>query len=294
MPKQASIVGGFLPYCGYLLKDIGARLSIMAHYLDSPRTLYPIARHQNIRAYRGLLPFTDDAAFIAANAYVCGNVVLGHDSCVFYHTVLRNYHTRQRTEIGDGTVLLDRSTIMGQVRVGSRTLIGIGASLDCCDVGDEVFVGHGASIALNAVLENGCVVAAGTAIPKDARVYSGELWAGNPGQKVGDIEVEELKRVQEMIHRYVEQGKAHAQAIADHIEESATLDENWLKGQLEKAEKQQQQVALENKLEIPLEARRFLEPRVYMRRPELHQRTSYPVNRVAPWMPKAADQTANA
>lgn len=294
MPKQACVVGGFIPYCGLLLKDIGARLSIMAHFLESPRALYPITRHQNIRAYRGILPFTDDAAFVAANAFVCGNVVLGHDSCVFYHAVLRNYHTRQRTEIGDGAVLLDRSTTMGQVRVGARSLIGIGATLDCCDVGDDVLVGHGASIALNAVLENGCVVAAGTAVPKDARVYSGELWAGNPGQKVGDVEVDELRKVQEMISKYITQGKAHAEAIAAHVEETSNMDEEWLKKKIIEVDKQQQQVALENKVHIPLEARRFLEPRVYMRRPELHQRTSYPVNRVAPWMPKPADQTANA
>lgn len=294
MPKQAKIVGGIIPYCGYLLKDIGARLSIMAHSLETSRVLYPMSRHQNVRAYRGMLPLTEDAAFVAGNAFVCGNVVLGHDSCVYYHTVLRNYHTLQRTEIGDGSVLLDRCTVMGQVRVGSRSLIGIGASLDCCHVGDEVFVGHGASVALGAELENGCVIAAGAAVPKDARVYSGELWAGNPAQKVGDIDLEDIHKVQEMISKYIVQGKAHELAFAEHLEETSNMDEEWLKLQSEKMEKQQQQVALDSKLDIPLEVRRFMEPRVYMRRPDLHQRTSYPVNRIAPWMPKAADQTANA
>lgn len=294
MPKQAKIVGGIIPYFGFLLKDVGARLSLMAHTLETPRILYPMSRHQNVRAYRGILPLTEDAAFVAANAFVTGNVVLGHNSCVFYHTVLRNYSMTQRTEIGDDSVLLDRCTVMGQVRVGSKSLIGIGATLDCCHVGDEVFVGHGASVALDAELENGCVIAAGAAVPKDARVYSGELWAGNPAQKVGDIEVEDLRKVQDMISKHIAQGKAHELAYAKHLEETSTMDEEWLKLQTQKMEKQQQQVALDNKLDIPLEVRRFLEPRVYMRRPDLHQRTSYPVNRVAPWMPKVADQTANA
>lgn len=294
MPKNPAVVGGFIPYCGFLLKDIGSRLSIMAHYLETPRDMYPMMRHQNVRAYRGLLPSTEDAAFISPSAFVSGNVVLGHDSCVFYHTVLRNYHTKQRTEIGDGTVILDRATVMGQVRVGARSLIGFGATLDCCDVGDEVYVGHGASIALGAVLENGCIVAAGSAVPKDARVYSGELWAGNPAQKVADVDAEHVAKVQQNLQKYLAQGKAHAAAVEAQFKATENLDEEWLKEAMEKMEKQQQAVALENKVEIPLEARRFLEPRVYSRRPEMHQRTSYPVNRVAPWMPKPSDQTANA
>lgn len=294
MPKNAAVVGGFFPYIGFMLKDVGARLSIMSHYLQTPRELYPVMRHQNTRAYRGLLPNTQDAAFVAPSAFVTGNVVLGHDSCIFYHTVLRNYHTRQSTEVGDSTAILDRSTVMGQVRVGSRSLIGFGATLDCCEVGDEVYVGHGASIALGAVLENGCMVAAGAAVPKDARVYSGELWAGNPAQKVADLTPENIAKFQEQLQKHLVSGKAHATAVEEQYRASESLNEEWLKEAMARMEEQQKQVALDAKVDIPLEARRFLEPRVYMRRPEMHQRTSYPVNRVAPWMPKPSDQTANA
>eukprot|EP00796_Vickermania_ingenoplastis_P011396 gene11396-7901_t len=292
--SNAQLVGGVIPYLGFMLKDVGARLALMAHGIETSREIYPMCRHQNVRAYRGLLPNTTDAAFISPNAFVTGNVILGHDTCVFYHTVLRNYHTRQPTEVGDATVLLDRATIMGQVRVGSHSIIGIGATLDCCEVGDEVYVGHGASVALGAVLENGCIVAAGSAIPKDARVYSGELWAGNPAQKIADVEPEQLLKVKENLQRYLASGKSHAAAVAAQYQATAELDEGWLKKMMQRMEQQQQQVTLKNKVDIPLEARRFLEPRVYQRRPEMHQRTSYPVNRVAPWMPKVADQTANA
>ncbi|KAG8346140.1 putative Bacterial transferase hexapeptide (six repeats) [Trypanosoma vivax] len=290
----ATVVLGFLPYLGYMLKDVGARLAIMAHYLQGSRHMYPVMRHQNVRAYRGLLPWTQDSTFIAPTAFVCGNVVLGHEACVFYHAVIRNYHGREETVIGDHSVVMDRASFLGQVRVGSGVYIGPGSTLDCCFVGDGAYIGPGVSVALGAVIENNAIVAAGSNVPKDTRVYAWELWAGNPAQKVGDVSQEQAAEVAHIVHKQISAGKAHAKAIHEHEHRTRELDAAWLHEALEAMEKQQQQVALKLPVEIPLEAKRFLSPRVHMRRPEMHMRMSYPVNRIAPWMPKVADQTANA
>lgn len=293
MPNNATVVPGLFPYFGFMLKDAGSRLSIIAHYLKTKRHLYPVMRHQNTRAYRGMLPWTQDAGFIAPSAFLSGNVVLGHGTTVFYHAVLRNYHASTATVVGDETVLLDRVTLMGQVTVGQRCYIGAGASLDTCEVGDEVYIGPGASVALGAVIERNAIVAAGAAIPKDTRVYSGELWAGSPAQKVADVSLEQLHEVEQLVHQQRAAGKAHVAAIHSHLERTRELDAAWMKEAMLLMEKQQRQVAVKPPVDIPLEARQFLEPRVHMRRPEMHMRMSYPVNRVAPWMPKAGDQTAN-
>ncbi|CCW60201.1 unnamed protein product [Phytomonas sp. EM1] len=294
MPNNATIVSGFLPYLGFMIKDVGSRLCIMGHYLRKRQHMYPVMRHQNIRVYRGMLPWTQEACFIAPSAHLCGNIVLGHDCCVFYHAVIRNYHTKVATEIGDHTVVMDRATLMGQVRIGQSVYVGCGATLDCCDIHDHVFIGAGASIALGAVVENHAIVAPGAAVGKDVRVYAGELWAGNPAQKVGEVTPEQVSELHHMIHDQIQTGHAHLHAIHDHIHHTEKLDQKWLKETLELLEKQQQQVAIKVPLDIPLEARRFLQPRVHMRRPEMHMRTSYPLNRIAPWMPRMADQTANA
>ncbi|KAK7201841.1 Bacterial transferase hexapeptide (six repeats) [Novymonas esmeraldas] len=293
MPNNATTVPGLFPYFGFMLKDVGARLSIISHYMQTKRHPYPMMRHQNIRAYRGTLPWTQDAGFIAPSAYLVGNVVLGHDTTIFYHTVLRNYHTKVPTMIGDHTVIMDRATLMGQIRVGHSTYIGAGATLDCCEVHDNVYIGPGASIALGAVVENNSIVAAGSAVPKDARVYAGELWAGNPAQKVADVSPAQSAEVGHMVHDQVNVGKEHYAAIHHHVEHTKELSAEWLREAVAMMEAQQQEMSVKLPMEIPLEARRFLQPRVHMRRPEMHMRMSYPVNRTAPWMPKAADQTAN-
>lgn len=294
MPNSATPVFGFFPYIGLLIKDVGSRCAIMAHHLRDRRMMFPVTRHQNVRAYRGLLPWTHDTCFIAPSAFVVGNVVLGHNSCVYYHTVIRNYSVNTATVIGDDTVIMDRATLMGQVRVGSNAFIGCGTSLDCCDIHDHVYIGPGATIALGAVVEDHAIVAAGSVISKDIRVNAGELWAGNPAQKIAEVTPEQASEVQHLIQERIATGNAHVQAIRHQIETTKELDTEWLKETIQLIEKQQQQVIVRTPIDIPLEAMRFLQPRVHMRRPEMHMRMSYPVNRVAPWMPKAGDQVANA
>ncbi|EPY36188.1 gamma carbonic dehydratase [Strigomonas culicis] len=276
-----------------MIKDVGARLAIMGHYLRDARHMYPVMRHQNIRVYRGMLPWTQDAGFIAPSAFVCGNVVLGHDTTIFYHTVIRNYNSNEATRIGDHSVVMDRATLMGQVRVGQGVYVGCGASLDCCDVHDNVYIGPGATVALGAVVESNAIVAAGAVVPKDARVYSGELWAGNPAVKVADVTPEQTNEIHHLLHDQVAAGHAHIKAIHHHEEHNSELSGEWLREAIQLMEAQHKQMSVKIPVDIPLEARRFLVPRVYMRRPEMHLRSSYPVNRMAPWMPKIADQTSN-
>lgn len=294
MSNGASTIPGFVSYFGFMLKDVGSRLAMMAHYVRDQRHMYPVIRHQNVRAYRGMLPWTQDSCFIAPSAYVVGNVSLGHDTVVMYHSVIRNYHTRTPTVVGDHSVLMDRVTVMGQVRVGNGVYIGSGASLDCCEINDRCYIGAGATIALGAVVENNAIVAPGSAVGKDQRVYAGELWAGVPAQKVADVTPEQMSELDHMVHEQIDVGHRHSEAIHDHIEATKELDANWLKEAVALMEKQQQQVSVKLPVDIPLEAKRFLEPRVHMRRPEMHMRVSYPVNRAAPWMPKIADSGANA
>ncbi|CCW68527.1 unnamed protein product [Phytomonas sp. Hart1] len=294
MPNTATVVPGVLPYLGFMIKDVGCRLGIIAHYMHKRQHMYPVMRHQNIRVYRGMLPWTQDAGFLAPSAHLCGNIVLGHDCCVFYHAVIRNYHVKEATVLGDHSVVMDRATLMGQVRIGQGVFVGAGASLDCCEIHDHVYIGAGASISVGAVVENHAIVAPGAAVGKDGRVYAGELWAGNPAQKVGEVSPEQASELHYMIHERIQSGQAHQRAIQEHLHYTAKLDRKWLKETVELLAKQQQQVVVRVPLEIPLEARRFLQPRVHMRRPELHVRSSYPLNRIAPWMPRIPDQVANA
>ncbi len=117
-------------------------------------------------------PNIDPAAYIHPDAVLIGDVVIGPESSVWPHAVLRGDDggivVGARTSVQDGTILhclADRATIIGDdctighnvhmegCTIGNRTLIGSGSIvLPYTDIGEEVIVGA------NAVVTQGSVV----------------------------------------------------------------------------------------------------------------------------------------
>ncbi len=277
-----------------LMKDAAARLIMGANKYVNRRELVPVMRHQNIRVYRGVVPLHSDALFIAPSAMVQGNVMLGHGVCIFYHTNIRNYNTDKPTIVGDNVVLAENTTLMGQVKIGAGCFIGVNCSFDCCEVMNNAYIAHGCCVQLGCVIEDGAVLALGTNLPKDTRVKANEYWAGNPGKFVCNVDEAIRDKVQGIAHEYLELGQKHRHAIDEHLNDSVTLDEDWLKRTVAKMEARRSDVAVPVTREIPSIAKRFIQPRVTARLPQFHVRISYPQCRQAPWMVIPADNNGNA
>jgi carbonic anhydrase/acetyltransferase-like protein (isoleucine patch superfamily) len=60
-----------------------------------------------------------------------------------------------------------------------------------------------------AVVESGAMVAAGALVPPGKIVKSGELWAGNPAQKLRDITEKDLQVFKWSALHYMELAKAY-------------------------------------------------------------------------------------
>lgn len=266
------------------VKHLGHSISFTAHSTTHLRNLRPATRQSNIRIYRAMLPVYEDAAFVAPTAMIQGNVVLGENTSIMYSTVIRNYNTGIPVRVGDNTALLDRVTLMGQVRIGHDTIIGPGCVLDCCDVHDNCYVGAQASVSLGCIIEDGAIVAPGTTLLKDTRVAAGTFWAGNPGVCIGAVTPEQAAEVQHLVHDSLETAKAHRKAIESLHDEVRTLNYDWLMKCCEKIESRNKALKPAYLSNIPLEAKRFIEPRVQFRRPTTHYGVGYPVNKIAPWV----------
>lgn len=148
-----------------------------------------------ILPFRGIMPTIHPTAFIAPGAVVIGDVHIGAYSNIWFGCVVRgdvNYiRIGERTNIQDGTVVhVTRKT--GPTTIGSGITIGHSALLHACTLEDNCFIGMGAQVLDDAVVESESMVAAGALVTPKKRVLKGQLWAGNPAKYMRDLTEKDL------------------------------------------------------------------------------------------------------
>ncbi|HWK45673.1 MAG TPA: gamma carbonic anhydrase family protein [Stellaceae bacterium] len=138
-----------------------------------------------ILPFRGRLPEIAADAWVAPNATVIGDVVIGAGSSIWFGVVLRGdgepIHVGARTNIQDGTVV-HVSGGRFPTWIGDDVSIGHMALIHGCTLEDGAFVGMTACVMDGVVVEGGALVAAGALVTPGKRVPAGELWAGRPAR----------------------------------------------------------------------------------------------------------------
>ncbi len=170
-----------------------------------------------ILSYRGAAPKTEQAAFIAPNATICGDVTLGEGVTVWFGAVLRT--EIDPMVIGKGTNIQDNCVLHCDfgypLRLGDNVTLGHGAVVHGCTVGDNVLVGMNATILNGAVIGAGAVIAAGALVKENMQVPEGALVVGVPGKVVRINGPETAEAVAQNAAHYVDWGKEYAEALAD-------------------------------------------------------------------------------
>ena len=144
----------------------------------------------------GVSPKFGSNCFLAPNATVVGDVVMGDDCSVWFNAVVRgdvnSIRIGNKVNIQDGAVLhctYQKTT----VELGNNVSIGHNALVHGCKVHDNVLIGMGAIVMDNCVIESNSIIAAGAVVTEGTHVPSGCIYAGVPAKKVKDIS-------QELIH----------------------------------------------------------------------------------------------
>ncbi|MDR0668438.1 MAG: gamma carbonic anhydrase family protein [Prevotellaceae bacterium] len=143
-----------------------------------------------IRELLGITPAIGKNCFIAENAVIVGDVVIGDECSIWYGAVLRgdvnSIRIGNRTNIQDGAVLhtlYKRST----VEIGDDVSVGHNAIIHGAKVGRNVLVGMGAILMDNAVIADNSIIAAGAVVLSNAILEPG-VYAGMPARKVKDCD----------------------------------------------------------------------------------------------------------
>ncbi len=148
-----------------------------------------------ILPYRGVLPTIDPTAFIADNAVIIGDVHIGAESNIWFGCILRGdvheIRIGKRTNIQDGSVIHTTRNVSGTY-IGDGVTVGHMSLLHACTVESNGFIGMGAIVLDEAVVESGAMVAAGGLVSPKKRVPTGQLWAGRPAKFMRDLTKDDL------------------------------------------------------------------------------------------------------
>jgi len=138
----------------------------------------------------GVSPKMGNNVFIAPNATIVGDVIMGDDCSVWFNTVIRgdvnSIRIGNKVNIQDGAVIHCTYQKTKTV-IGNNVSIGHNAIVHGCTLHDNVLIGMGAIIMDNAEIGSNSIIAAGAVVLEGTKVEAGSIYGGLPAQKIKDI-----------------------------------------------------------------------------------------------------------
>ncbi len=134
-----------------------------------------------------------DNCFIAPNATIVGDVVMGKDCSVWFNAVVRgdvnSIRMGDKVNIQDGAVI-HATYQKTKTNIGNNVSIGHNAIVHGCTVEDNVLIGMGAIVMDNCHIGSNTIIAAGAVVLENTQVEAGCIYAGVPAKKVKTISQE--------------------------------------------------------------------------------------------------------
>lgn len=144
--------------------------------------------------------------FLASNATVVGDVVMGDECSVWFNAVVRgdvhSIRIGNKVNIQDGAII-HCTYQKAKTEIGSYVNIGHNAIVHGCTLQDHTLIGMGAIVMDHAIVEPYTIIGAGALVPENMVCESGFIYAGLPARKIKPISEEQRKLLDELPDRYV-------------------------------------------------------------------------------------------
>lgn len=155
----------------------------------------------------GISPSFGNDCFIAPNATIVGDVVMGNQCSVWFNAVIRgdvnSIILGNKVNIQDG-VVIHCTFEKTKTILGNNVSVGHLAILHGCRIDDNVLVGMGAIVMDNCHIGSNSIIAAGAVVLENTIVEAGSIYAGVPAKKVKSISTELIEgEINRIANNYV-------------------------------------------------------------------------------------------
>jgi carbonic anhydrase/acetyltransferase-like protein (isoleucine patch superfamily) len=151
-------------------------------------------------------PVFGSDCFIAENATIVGDVVMGDKCSVWFNAVIRgdvNYiKIGDHTNIQDGAVI-HATYLTAPTTIGNNVSIGHNALVHGCTLHDQVLIGMGSIVMDHAVVEPYVIIAAGAIVLEKTICESGYLYAGIPAKKIKPLTEDQRAMLDRLPNNYI-------------------------------------------------------------------------------------------
>ncbi len=144
-----------------------------------------------IKKVKGVAPQWGKNCFLADNATLTGDVLMGDDCSVWFNAVVRgdvhSIRMGNNVNIQDGAIV-HCTYQKAPTNIGNNVSVAHGAIIHGCTIHDNVLVGMRAVIMDGAVVQSNCIIAAGAVVLENTVVEEGSVYAGMPAKKIKSID----------------------------------------------------------------------------------------------------------
>ena len=135
----------------------------------------------------GKSPQFGNNCFVAPNATIVGDVIMGDDCSVWFNTVIRGdvhyIKMGNKVNVQDGAVI-HCTYQKNPTEIGNNVSIGHNALVHGCTIQDDVLIGMGAIVMDKCIIHSNSIIAAGAVLLEGTVVEAGSIYAGVPAKKV--------------------------------------------------------------------------------------------------------------
>jgi len=156
---------------------------------------------------KGISPEIPESCFVAPNATIVGDVVMGEECSVWFNAVIRgdvnSIRMGNKVNVQDGACI-HCTYEKTKTNIGNNVSIGHHALVHGCTVADNVLIGMGAIVMDNVQIGENTIIAAGAVVLEGTVVPAGCIFGGVPAKKIKDISPELLKgEVERIANNYL-------------------------------------------------------------------------------------------